>query len=130
MTAIASRSNKLSQIIAFEEGVEYGYCRETVTVTVEAGMDLGAALKLSAGKYIWINQAGTASLTGGVAVLADHFADVPNLTAGDHELAVLVRGPAGITSQSLIYKGSVDATGKAAVVTQLTAQGIVDRVQV
>ena len=39
MTAIASRSNKLSNIIAFESGVEYGYCRETVTVTVEAGME-------------------------------------------------------------------------------------------
>lgn len=130
MTAIASRSNKLSQIIAFEEGVHYGYCRETVTVTVEAGMDIGAALKLSAGKYIWIDQAGAATLTGGVAILVDHFADVPNLTAGDHELAVLVRGPAGVTSAALLYDGVVDATGKAAMVTQLEVQGIVDRVQV
>jgi hypothetical protein len=130
MTAIASRSNKLSNIIAFEEGVHYGYCRETVTVTIEAGMDIGAALKLSGGKYVWINQAGAATLTGGVAVLVDHFADVPNLTAGDHELAVLVRGPAGITSQALLYKGTVDATGKLAMVTQLEVQGIVDRVQV
>lgn len=129
MTAIASRSNKLSQIVAFEEGVEYGYCRETVTVTVEAGMDLGAALRLNAGKYVWINQAGTATLTGGVAVLVDHFADVTKLTPGDHQLAVLVRA-AGVTSKSLIYKGVVDAPGKALVVAQLKAQGVVDRVQV
>ncbi len=130
MTAIASRSTKLSNIIAFEEDVHYGYCRETVTVTVEAGMDIGAALKLSAGKYIWVDQAGTAALTAGVAILVDHFADVPNLTAGDHQLAVLVRGPAGVTSKSLIYKGVVDAPGKALVVAQLKAQGVVDRVQV
>jgi hypothetical protein len=130
MTAIASRSTKLSNIIAFEEDVHYGYCRETVTVTVEAGMDIGAALKLSAGKYIWVDQAGTAALTGGVAILVDHFADVPNLTAGDHELAVLVRGPAGVTSQALGYDGVVDAPGKALFVAQLVAQGIVDRVQV
>ena len=130
MTAIASRSNKLSNIIAFEEEVEYGYCRETVTVTVEAGMDIGAALKLSGGKYVWIDQAGSATLTGGVAVLVDHFADVPNLTAGDHSLAVLVRGPAGITSAALGYDGVVDAPGKARMVAQLKAQGIVDRVQV
>lgn len=130
MTAIASRSNKLSQIIAFEEGVHYGYCRETVTVTVQAGMDIGAALVLDTGKYVWIDQAAAADLSAGVAVLVDHFADVPNLTAGDHSLAVLVRGPAGVTSASLLYDGVVDATGKAAMVAQLEAQGIVDRVQV
>jgi len=131
MTAIASRSNKLSNIIAFESGVEYGYCRETVTVTVKAGMDIGAALKLSGGKYVWIDQAGSATLTGGVAVLVDHFADVPNLAAGDHELAVLIRGgDTGITSAALLYDGAVDAPGKARMVTQLAVQGIVDRVQV
>ena len=130
MTAIASRSTKLSNIIAFESGVEYGYCRETVTVTVEAGMDVGAALELTGGKYVWIDQAAAADVTAGVAILVDHFADVPNLTAGDHELAVLIRGPAGVTSAALLYDGVVDATGKAAVAAQLLAQGIVDRVQV
>lgn len=130
MTAIATRSTKLSQVVAFEEGVEYGYCRETATVTVQAGMDIGAALELVGGKYVWIDQAATADVSGGVAVLVDHAADVKNLTAGDHELAVLVRGPAGVTSASLQYNGVVDATGKAAVVAQLEKQGIVDRVQV
>ena len=113
MTAIASRSTKLSNIIAFEDMVEYGDCRETVTVTVEAGMDVGAALELTGGKYVWIDQAAAA-----------------DATAGDHELAVLIRGPAGVTSASLLYDGVVDATGKAAVAAQLLAQGIVDRVQV
>jgi hypothetical protein len=131
MTAIASRSTKLSNIIAFESGVEYGYCRETVTVTVQDGMDIGAALVLDTGKYVWIDQTAAADLSAGVAVLVDHFADVPNLTAGDHELAVLIRGgDTGVTSAALLYDGTVDATGKAAMVTQLLAQGIVDRVQV
>ena len=130
MTAIATRSTKLSQVVAFEDLVQYGYCRETVTVTTQATMDIGAALVLSAGKYVWIDQTAAAGLSAGVAILVDHFADVLNLTAGDHELAVLVRGPAGVTSASLQYDGTVDATGKAAMVTQLAAQGIVDRVQV
>ena len=130
MTAIATRSNKLSQIVAFEDLVEYGYCRETVTVTVEDGMDLGAALLLDTGKYVWVTQALSADLSAGVAILVDHFADVTTLTAGDHELAVLVRGPAGVTAASLIYDGTVDAPGKALFVAQLAAQGIVDRVQV
>jgi hypothetical protein len=130
MTAIATRSTKLSQIVAFEDLVEYGYCRETVTVTTQADMDIGAALVLDTGKYVWIDQTAAADLSAGVAILVDHFADVLNLTPGDHELAVLVRGPAGVTAASLQYDGTVDATGKAAMVTQLAAQGIVDRVQV
>lgn len=44
MTAIASRSNKLSGVLAFEEDAEYGICRETATVVVETGMDVGAAV--------------------------------------------------------------------------------------
>ena len=130
MTAIASRSTKLSQVLAFEELADKGYCRETATVTVAAGMDIGAALVLSGGKYVWINQAATADLSAGVAVLVDHYAGVPALAAGDHELAVLVRGPAGVTPASLTYSGAVDADGKAAVVAQLEVQGIVARTQV
>lgn len=130
MSAIATRSTKLSQVVAFEEMLDKGYCRETATVTIQEGMDIGAALVLVAGKYEWITQADTLDLSAGVAVLVDHYAGVNKLEAGDHELAVLVRGPAGVTSASLIYSGAVDATGKAAVVAQLAAQGIVDRVQV
>ena len=44
MTKLATRSNKLSGVLAFEDDVEYGICRETVTVVVETGMDVGAAV--------------------------------------------------------------------------------------
>lgn len=130
MSAIATRSTKLSQVVAFEDMVDKGYCRETATVTIQAGMDIGAALVKVGTKYEWITQLDTADLSAGVAVLVDHYAGVNKLAAGDHELAVLVRGPAGVTSASLTYADAVDATGKAAVVAQLEAQGIVDRVQV
>lgn len=131
MTAIATRSTKLSQVLAFEEEAEYGYCREVATVTVAAGMDVGAVLVKSSGKYVWINATAAAGdLSAGVAVLVDHYAGVNKLAAGDYQLAVLVRGPAGITSKSLTYSGAVNAAGKAAVVAQLAKQGIVDRVQV
>lgn len=43
-TAIASRSKKLSSILAFEDHPEYGVCREAVTVVIEAGQDVGDAL--------------------------------------------------------------------------------------
>jgi len=136
MTAIASRSTKLSQVLAFEDNADKGYCRETATVTVAAGMDVGAALVKVGAKYEWISQAEltagvpTQVLTDGVAVLVDHYAGVNKLTAGDHQLAVLVRGPAGVTAESLTFADAVDATGKAAVVAQLVKQGIVNREQV
>lgn len=43
-TAIATRSKKLSGILAFEQMPEYGVCREAVTVVIESGMDVGDAL--------------------------------------------------------------------------------------
>ena len=45
MSKIATRSNKLSGVLAFEEASEYGVCRENVTVVVETGMDVGAAVR-------------------------------------------------------------------------------------
>lgn len=42
---LATRSNKLSGVLAFEENAEYGVCRENVTVTFETGMDVGAAIR-------------------------------------------------------------------------------------
>jgi hypothetical protein len=45
MTKLATRSNKLSGVLAFEEAAEYGVCRENVTVVVETGMDVGAAVR-------------------------------------------------------------------------------------
>lgn len=44
MTKIATRSNRLSGVIAFEDDVEYGITRETATVVVESGMDVGAVV--------------------------------------------------------------------------------------
>ena len=44
MTLLATRSNKLSGVLAFETFPEYGVCREDVTVVVEDGLDIGAAV--------------------------------------------------------------------------------------
>lgn len=44
MSKLATRSNKLSGVLAFEENPEYGVCRENVTVVMESGMDVGAAV--------------------------------------------------------------------------------------
>lgn len=129
MAKIATRSNKLSGVLAHEYAPEFGYCRTTATVTVEAGMDVGAVLELVAGKYRWVEAADVATITGEVAVLIEAGAgkDVPSLTAGDHSLTVLFRGPAGVVRSGLLYKDALDADGKAAVEAKLEAKGITVR---
>lgn len=130
MTQLATRSNKLSAVLAFEELPEHGYCRDTATVTVEAGMDIGAALQLVAGKYVWIEAADVATLGANVAVLIDNANDVVNLAAGDHSLTVLVRGPAGVTDDGLTFKDALSAPQELVVQAALEAKGIVIRTQV
>lgn len=44
MTTLATRSEKLSNVLAWESHADHGYCRSTVTVTVETGMDVGAVV--------------------------------------------------------------------------------------
>jgi len=128
MTKLATRGNKLSNVLAFESKAEYGFCRETVTVTLEAGMDVGAVLALKAGKYVWVNTAEVAaSVANGVAMLVQ---DVSGLTAGDQSLAVLIRGEAGIMQKGLQWKGTVSAGDQTTVMNKFKAQEIVNRTRV
>lgn len=74
MTKLASRSNKLSGVLAFENEAEYGVCRETVTVTYETNMDVGAVLRrtLTSGTGIATADAGnTGNPTFGAITVAD-----------------------------------------------------------
>lgn len=127
MTKLATRSKKLSGVLAFEEMPEHGYCRKTVTVTVEANMDIGAALVLSSGKYVWATIANHAAATA-VAVLIDG-QGVPTLalTPGDYQLAVLVRGPSAVVDLGLLYKDGLNSAQKLVFQGKLEAQGILTR---
>lgn len=133
MTKLATRNNKLSGVLAHEYAPEFGYCRKTVTVTVEAGMDIGAVLRLSAGKWVWVAAADVATLPADVAVLIEGGAgkDVPTLAAGDYSLTILFRGPAGVADAGLKYKGvALTAPQKLTVQAALEVKGIVTRVAV
>lgn len=127
MTKLATRGKMLSGVLAFEEMPEHGYCRKTVTVTVEANMDIGAVLVLSSGKYVWATIANHAAATS-VAVLIDG-QGVPTLalTPGDYQLAVLIRGPSAVVDLGLIYKDGLNSAQKLVVQGKLEAQGILTR---
>jgi len=74
MTKLATRSNKLSGVLAFEENAEYGVCREAVTVTMETGMDVGAVLRrsITSGTGTYTADAGnTGNFTVGTVTITD-----------------------------------------------------------
>ncbi len=72
---------------------DLGYPFEEATVTIAAGMKMGAALESTsvAGKYTWVVEATSGDCD---AVLIDPRAEgyVANLPAGDHTLVVAKRG--------------------------------------
>ena len=124
---LATRTKKLSGVLAFESMPEHGYCRKTVPVVVEANMDIGAVLTLSGGNYVWMTAATSAAATS-VAVLIDG-QGVPtlSLTPGTYNLAVLIRGPSAVVDIGLIYKDALSAPQKLVVQGKLEAQGILTR---
>jgi hypothetical protein len=224
MTLVATRSNKLSAVLAYENLPQYGACRKTVTVTTQTGMDIGAALQhsliagtgtvtpgvntgngvfgavtvatsaqvgtytlkitsaatnagafevidtkgevagignvgapystgglsftladgssdfvagdsftiLVAGteKYVWIANADVATLNADVAMLVDHYKDPISLTPGDYQLAVLIRGAAGVVGAALQYKDVVTSANQAIVLAAFAAKNIQSRTPV
>lgn len=73
MTKIATRSNKLSGVLAFEENAEYGVCRENVTVTMETGMDVGAVVRrtITSGTGTYTADTNTGNFTAGAVTITD-----------------------------------------------------------
>ena len=55
MTQLATRSNKLTSVLAFEVDPEYGYARKAASVNVVAGMDIGAVVQNVGGTYQWVS---------------------------------------------------------------------------
>jgi hypothetical protein len=128
MTKIATRSARLTGVLAHEYAPEFGYCRKTATVTMEAGMDVGSVLRLSAGKWVWVAAADVATLPADVAVLIETAVDVLSGGTGDKSYTILYRGPAGVVDAGLIYKGTaLSGPQKLTVQAALELKGITTR---
>lgn len=130
MTKLASRSNKLSGVLAFEEMPIHGVCRSVDTVTIQAGMDVGAVLQLSGGKYVWVASADIATLNADVRILIESEKDVTSLAAGDYSLVTLAKGHAGVTTGGLLFKDTPTAAELTTVYAALEAKNIHVRTQV
>lgn len=122
---LATRSAKLSGVLAFEEMPEHGVCRRVATVAVEAGMDVGAVVQWNGTKYVWVAAADVATLNTDVAVVIETTKDVPSLAAGDHQLVVLHKGHSGVATLGLLFKGTaLSQAQKDTVYTALRAKNI------
>lgn len=126
---LATMGRKLSGVLAHEYEPGFGYCRKTVTVTMEAGMEVGAVLRLDTGKWVWVKAADVATLPADVAVLIETATDVTTGGTGDKQYAVMFRGPAGVVDKGLLYKDALSAPQQATVQAALEAKGIAVRKQ-
>lgn len=125
---IATRPTKVGDVIKHEY-LDKGYTRIDATVTVVDGMSVGAVLESTsvAGKYTLVAAATVANADG---VLVDEKV-YDDLAAGDHVLAVLVRGPSVVADKSLTFAADVDTDNeKQAAYSALEAAGIVVKAQV
>lgn len=132
MTKLATRSEKLSNVLAWELAPETGYCRSTATVTVEAGMDVGAVVVLSGGKYVWVEKADVATLGDDVRIVID--VTVNTKSAGDASLTLLgsetAITPAQVNRAGLKFKDALTSGEIDTVVGKLNARGIRTKVRV
>jgi hypothetical protein len=131
MTKLATRSNKLSGVLAWELEPESGVCREEVTVVFQAGMDVGAVVQFDGtSKYIWVQASGVAALNADVGVVLAAEVDIPSMTAGDRKITILKRGHAKIVGTALLYKDALSAPQKVTVLNAFKAKNILDTVAV
>lgn len=132
MTKLATRSEKLSNVLAWELAPETGYCRSTATVTVEAGMDVGAVVVLSGGKYVWVKKADVATLGNDVRIVID--VTVNTKSVGDASLTLLgsetAITPAQVNRAGLKFKDTLTPGEIDTVVGKLNARGIRTKVRV
>lgn len=125
MTKLATRSNKPSAVLVYEAGAEYGHCRSVDTVTKETGMDVGAVVQLSGGKYVWVAAAAVATLNADVRVVID--IDITSKANGDQALVTLglpAKGYAGVAKGGLKFKDTLSAGQLTTVYAALEAKGI------
>ena len=125
MAKIATRSAKPTAVLAYEQFPEYGHCRSVDTVAVEAGMDVGAVVHLSGGKYVWVAAAAVATLNADVRIVIDPA--ITEVAAGDRSLVTLgmpARGAAGVALGGLKFKDTLTSGQVNTVVAALAAKGI------
>jgi hypothetical protein len=131
MSLIATRKPLLGNLLKHEYAKEHGYCREVVTVNITdaTSLSVGSVLgKVTAtGKY---TVSDSAAVDGSEVAAAIVVANTDVAAATDTEVAVLVRGPAIIAKQALVFDVAHDAGQIETAVAEIESLGVVVREQV
>jgi len=130
MTLLATREDKLGNLLKMEQGKDFGYCRETRSMTLTATSDIGDVLYADGANLKLAAQANVANV---VAILID--TEVVKLRpasgTANVDVAVLVRGAAVVADTALNYNADINtAAEKTALYAVLAGLGIVVRKQV
>jgi hypothetical protein len=121
----------LGNLVKHEYAREHGFCREVVTVNVAADTELSVGSVLgkvtATGKYTVSDAAAVDGSEVAAAIVVEN-KSVAATT--DTEVAVIVRGPAIIAKQALVFDVAHDAGQIATAVAEIQSLGVVVREQV
>lgn len=123
--AVFTETNRVGDVVKRE--FDQLHNRETVTVdtgVLKVGTVLGRIT--ASGKYVLHDNAAADGSQNAAAVL---LADV-DATSADVLAPALVRGPAIVSNDALIFKSGISGPNRAAAITALAALGIVARATV
>lgn len=119
MTILATKDRIVSDVLKYELFPEFAFCREMRTVTLEAGMKVGAVVT-AAGAWV-----AAAAVANADAVVIDPRLDVADaLGTGAVSVLCLVRGPAGVGRDYLQFKGAVTSANIDTAAAALLAKSI------
>jgi len=131
MPKISSSGISLGDVVKHEYGKEWGYCRETVTVTLTPTSKIGDVLSATAGGVYSLVTVATTATTAGVLVDPNVLNLRPSSGTVNVQAAVLVDGPAVIGDDLVNYGADVDTNAeKLAVLARLRLLRIKARKQV
>jgi hypothetical protein len=131
MALVATRKPLLGNLLKHEYARDHGFCREVVTVNIGSDTDLSVGSVLgkvtATGKYTVSDP----KAVDGSEVVAAIVVENKSVTAStDTSVAVLVRGPAIVAKQALVFDVAHDAGQTATAISEIESLGIVVREQV
>jgi hypothetical protein len=131
MALVATRKPLLGNLLKHEYARDHGFCREVVTVNIGSDTDLSVGSVLgkvtATGKYTVSDP----TAVDGSEVVAAIVVENKSVTAStDTSVAVLVRGPAIVAKQALVFDVAHDAGQTATAISEIESLGIVVREQV
>lgn len=133
MAVIATDTDRFSNVFKFEFEPSTGYCRDVVTVNLDAGATLAVGTVLAkvaaTGKYLVQSAelASGAGLDNCVVLIGDDELNLGSTfaTATDKEVLVMARGPVKVAKTKLVMGAATDTDAeKQAVYDDLASKGI------